>query len=64
MESAVMETVSGQFIAITRELIERMDRQELVSHLESRGIACFDEEPTTLLRDCALEDFDDEAVDQ
>lgn len=44
---------------MTREQIEQMDRDKLIQWLENaRGMACYDDESTELLRQCALEDFD------
>lgn len=44
---------------MTREDLETMDRDHLVQWLEgARSIACYDDEPTEELRDCALDDFD------
>jgi len=57
----ILETSTGKFIAVTREFIRRMDRSELISHLESRGMACYDDESTSLLRETALDDYDNEA---
>ena len=42
-------------------MIRRMTRRELVEHLEQRGMACYDDESTKLLRATALDDFDNEA---
>ena len=58
----LMETINGHFFAVTREFIQRMTREELVKHLEARGSACYDDESTALLREAALEDFDNEAM--
>ena len=42
-----------------------MPRADLVQWLEgSRGVACYDHESTTLLRECALEDYDDCAEEE
>ena len=59
----LLETVSGKFIAVTREHVERMTRSELQAHLEQRGYAVYDDEPTHDLRECALEDFRSEAYE-
>lgn len=58
----IFEGVNCGFRTMTREYVERMDREELVEWLEFRGVACYDDEPTSLLRDCALDDFDSEAM--
>ena len=41
-----------------------MNRDELVIHLESRGTACYDDESTELLRQCAIEDWEGELLDK
>jgi hypothetical protein len=38
------------------EVIAKMTRRELIDYLESRGTACFREDTTKELRECALED--------
>ena len=58
----IFEGVNCGFRTMTREFIERMTREELVEWLEFRGTACYDDEPTSLLRDCALDDFDSESM--
>ena len=58
----IFEGVSCGYRTMTREFIERMSRSELVEWLEFRGMACYDGESTSLLRDCALDDFDGEAM--
>lgn len=57
-----METCSGEFLAMDEQTIEGMNRGDLVQYLESRGIACYDDESTELLRECAIEDFRSEAL--
>ena len=42
------------------EQVQRASRQELVQYLESWGTACFDDEPTSLLREAAIETFETE----
>jgi len=56
----LLETISGRFMPTTREFIRRMTRAELQEHLEQRGFAVYEDEPTELLRDTALDDFDSE----
>ena len=56
----LMETLDGTYFAVTREFIQRMTRAELIKHLEARGFACYDDEPTSLLRETALDDYDAE----
>ena len=58
-----LETVSGAFIEVSKHYIENAPRHQLVEYLEMRGSACFDIEPTELLREAALEDFEDEQAD-
>jgi len=55
-----METYSGNFIDVSREYIETARRHQLIEFLELRGTACYDDESTELLRECALEEFEDE----
>ena len=54
----LLETYRGNFLDISRKFLENATRTELVSFLESRGSACYDDESTELLRECALDDFD------
>jgi hypothetical protein len=50
---------------MTKTIIQNMNREELVEWLEgARCVACFDEESTELLRETALEDFDDCAIEE
>ena len=58
----ILEGLNFQHRAMTREHIERMTRRELVEFLEFRGTACYDDESTALLRECALDDFDSENI--
>lgn len=37
--------------------INRATRQELIEYLESWGTACYDDEPTSLLREAATDTF-------
>ena len=55
-----LEGVGGYHFSITRRELRTMPREQLISWLEHRGMACYDEEPTELLRETALEDFDGE----
>ena len=55
-----LETYTGDFINVELNDLNRMSRQELVAHLEARGTACFDSETTEELRQCAIEDLEDE----
>ena len=44
---------------MNRKHLETMKRAELVDWLEGcRGMACYDDESTELLREAALEDYD------
>jgi len=63
MATKYLETSSGHFAAMDSEMIEAMPRTELIQWLESRGFACYDEESTELLRECAIEDWRGEAYD-
>ena len=45
---------------MTRDDLENCTRSALVEWLEFRGCACYDNEPTELLREAALEDYDGE----
>lgn len=40
--------------------VQRASRQELVEYLESWGTACYDDEPTSLLREAAIDTFQTE----
>lgn len=40
----------------THAQINAMTRRELVDHLEGRGTACFKDDTTQELRECALEE--------
>ena len=55
-----METNSGAFVECTREYLETARRHQLIEWLELRGTACYDDESTELLREVAIQDFDDE----
>ena len=58
-----LETVSGDYIEVERSDFNWMSRDELVAYLEARGSACFDNESTDLLRETAIEDFDQEQAE-
>ena len=58
-----LETYTGDFIEVSKHYIENAPRHQLVEYLEMRGTACFDSESTELLRECALEDFENEQAD-
>ena len=58
-----LETYTGNFVNVDLNDLNRMSRQELVAHLESRGTACFDNETTEELRQCAIEDLESELED-
>ena len=57
-----METVTGEEIAMDEQTLEQMGRAELIEYLEARGTACYDDESTELLRECAIEDFRNEPL--
>ena len=52
-----VETHRGDWIYVDRNSIMNMSRHELQEYLELRGHAVYDDEPTSLLRECALEDL-------
>ena len=56
----LMETYKGTFVEVSLQQIQQMSRQELVEYLELRGTACYDDESTELLRECAIEDWEGE----
>jgi len=56
----LMETYKGTFIEVSLQKIQQMTRQELIDYLELRGTACYDDESTSLLRECAIEDWEGE----
>ena len=58
-----LETYTGDFIEKERSDFNYMSREELVVYLESRGTACYDDESTDELRQCAIDDFDQEQSD-
>ncbi len=58
-----LETYTGDFIEKERSDFNYMSREELVAYLEARGTACYDDESTELLRECAIEDFESEQAD-
>ena len=59
----LLETHTGNFVDVSLQDIQRMDRTELVSYLELRGCACYDNESTELLREAAIEDWEGELND-
>ena len=55
-----IETIKkGNFMNSLRD-IKNATRAELVAYLESWGTACYDDEPTSLLRECAIDTFNTE----
>jgi len=42
--------------------VHNATREELVAYLESWGTACYDDEPTSLLRDAAIDTFNTEGA--
>ena len=57
----IFEGMNCGYRTMTREFIRRMSRSELQEWLEFRGMAVYDDESISLLRDVALEDFDGES---
>lgn len=57
-----LETYTGDFLSVTRRDIIEMNRDELQDFLEARGFAVYDDESTGLLRETALEDFENEGM--
>ncbi len=55
-----LETITGNFVEVSRRDLERATRSELIDFLEARGSACYDDESTELLRAAALDDWDGE----
>ena len=55
-----METYKGTFVDVSLQEIQQMTRQELIDYLELRGTACYDDESTSMLRECAIEDWEGE----
>ena len=53
-----LETITGNFVEVSRRDLERASRSELVDYLEARGSACYAYESTELLRAAALDDWD------
>lgn len=56
----LMETYKGTFVDVSLQEIQQMTRQELIDYLELRGTACYDDESTSMLRECAIEDWEGE----
>ena len=56
----LLETLKGVLIYSDSQRIQQMTRDELQDYLELRGFAVYDDEPTNLLREIALEDFESE----
>ena len=54
----LLETHRGSYLDVSRKSLENASRSELVTFLEMRGSACYDDESTELLRECALDDWD------
>ena len=59
----MLETLTGDYIEVSRKYLETARRHQLVEFLEMRGSACYDDESTELLRDAALDDWDNEFSD-
>jgi len=56
----LLETYKGHFVEVMLQQIQQMSRSELINHLELRGMACYDNESTELLRQTAIEDWEGE----
>ncbi len=52
----LVETCTGEYIDITIRELRTASRKKIIQYLESRGVACYDDEPTDLLRQAAVED--------
>ena len=52
------ETHRGDFVLVSPGDIETMTRLQLINYLESRGFACYDDEPTSELRETAFFDVE------
>ena len=59
----MLETLTGDYVDVTRTYLENARRHQLVEFLEMRGGACYEDESTELLRDAALDDWDGENID-
>jgi len=57
-----LETHRGDNIYLDRSMIRNAARAELQEWLELRGSAVYDDEPTELLRECLLDDYENEMV--
>lgn len=55
-----LETHRGDNIYLDRSMIRNATRAELQEWLELRGSAVYDDEPTELLRECLLDDYENE----
>ena len=51
------EGYGGLFEYMTVEELRTASREALIRFLEHRGFACYDDEPTELLRQTAIEDI-------
>jgi hypothetical protein len=58
----LLETYTGEFVEVSRRYLENAHRHQLVEYLEMRGSACYDSESTELLREAALDDWDNESI--
>ena len=52
-----IETIKKENKLYSLEQIKNASRSELVAYLESWGTACYDDESTSLLRECAIDNF-------
>ena len=56
----ILETINSRFISVTLQDIQQMSRNQLIKYLELRGCACYEDESTSLLRETAIEDWENE----
>jgi hypothetical protein len=59
-EPMYLETHRGDNIYLDRSMIRNATRAELQEWLELRGSAVYDHESTELLRECLLDDYENE----
>ena len=45
------------------EEIQRAGREEVIQYLEGWGVACYDDESTSLLKEAAIETFETEEME-
>tara|TARA_Y100000310_G_C20301761_1_gene632148 strand:+ start:336 stop:515 length:180 start_codon:yes stop_codon:yes gene_type:complete len=57
----ILEGLHCGWRSTSRLVLEQMTRVQLIEWLEFRGMACYDDESTELLRETAIEDYDGES---